>query len=73
MYKRQGVVGAGTMGQGIANAFATAGNQVTVDVYKRQVQDLCIFCHDSFCGYHSYSDSLGLFGQLEDTVRIKCR
>lgn len=28
--KKIGVVGAGTMGQGIANAFASAGNQVTV-------------------------------------------
>ena len=30
MTLKVGVVGAGTMGQGIANAFATAGNQVTV-------------------------------------------
>lgn len=30
MSLKVGVVGAGTMGQGIANAFATAGNQVTV-------------------------------------------
>lgn len=33
--KKIGVIGAGTMGQGIANAFASAGNDVTVvDVKK---------------------------------------
>ena len=30
MTRKLGVVGAGTMGQGIANAFASAGNEVTV-------------------------------------------
>ena len=30
MTRKIGVVGAGTMGQGIANAFASAGNEVTV-------------------------------------------
>ena len=34
MTLKVGVVGAGTMGQGIANAFASAGNQVTVVVVK---------------------------------------
>lgn len=35
MTRKVGVVGAGTMGQGIANAFATAGNDViVVDVKK---------------------------------------
>lgn len=34
--KKIGVVGAGTMGQGIANAFATAGNDVTVVDVKKE-------------------------------------
>ena len=36
MTRKIGVVGAGTMGQGIANAFATAGNQVTVVDVKKE-------------------------------------
>lgn len=34
--KKVGVVGAGTMGQGIANAFASAGNDVTVVDVKKE-------------------------------------
>ena len=34
--KKIGVVGAGTMGQGIANAFASAGNKVTVVDVKKE-------------------------------------
>ena len=34
--RKIGVVGAGTMGQGIANAFATAGNDVTVVDVKKE-------------------------------------
>lgn len=34
--RKIGVVGAGTMGQGIANAFATAGNEVTVVDVKKE-------------------------------------
>lgn len=35
--KNVGVIGAGTMGQGIANAFATAGYNVTVcDIKDRK-------------------------------------
>lgn len=36
MAKKIGVVGAGTMGQGIANAFATAGHPVTVVDVKKE-------------------------------------
>lgn len=36
MSKKIGVVGAGTMGQGIANAFATAGHEVTVVDVKKE-------------------------------------
>lgn len=36
MTKKIGVVGAGTMGQGIANAFASAGNPVTVVDVKKE-------------------------------------
>lgn len=36
MTRKIGVVGAGTMGQGIANAFATAGNEVTVVDVKKE-------------------------------------
>ena len=36
MTRKIGVVGAGTMGQGIANAFASAGNEVTVVDVKKE-------------------------------------
>lgn len=36
MTRKVGVVGAGTMGQGIANAFASAGNDVTVVDVKKE-------------------------------------
>jgi 3-hydroxybutyryl-CoA dehydrogenase len=36
MTRKVGVVGAGTMGQGIANAFASAGNKVTVVDVKKE-------------------------------------
>lgn len=36
MTRKVGVVGAGTMGQGIANAFASAGNDVTVVDIKKE-------------------------------------
>ncbi|MEY8257144.1 3-hydroxyacyl-CoA dehydrogenase NAD-binding domain-containing protein [Erysipelotrichaceae bacterium 66-17] len=40
MTRKVGVVGAGTMGQGIANAFATAGNEViVVDVKKEWAEN----------------------------------
>ena len=38
MTRKIGVVGAGTMGQGIANAFASAGNEVTVVDVKKNGQ-----------------------------------
>jgi len=40
MTRKIGVVGAGTMGQGIANAFASAGNDViVVDVKKEWAEN----------------------------------